>query len=203
MAEAKKRNRALTTYTNPEFQPYLLALGYVTLAWNDLQEQLGLLLWALLPGTGAAALAIWNSSKSDRAQRDMLKGVVTAFSESDVFAKNVVPKIEWLLGKAEHLEIARNDAIHSPLISMQTGSERGVVTIVLPSLFQDNPRAVSLDKRKNLLAELQWCGDTTIALSDYAYWLMVALSERSPLPDIPSLPNRGEKKANQGPLPIP
>jgi hypothetical protein len=52
MTEPKARKRALTTYTNPEFEPYLLALGHITLAWNDLQEQLGELFWALLPGVG-------------------------------------------------------------------------------------------------------------------------------------------------------
>jgi hypothetical protein len=204
MEEPKKRQRALTTYTNPEFEPYLLALGHVTLAWNDLQEQLAEIFWMLLRPTGSAALAVWHSTRSDRAQREMLRAVVKTYADNgEEFAKTVAPKIEWLLGKAENLEAARNDAIHSPLMSMREGSADGVVTMVRPSTFQENPRAISLDRRKDLLAEFYWCRDTAIALSDYGYWLMVALDGRSPLPDIPPLPNRGQKNSRQDQPPPP
>jgi len=70
-------------YSFREFQPYVTALGRLTLAWNELQGALGELFWTLSNPKPEPGLRIiynpiyaWSALKSDRSQRDVLKNVI-------------------------------------------------------------------------------------------------------------------------------
>jgi hypothetical protein len=202
MKSPRKRTRHSQRYTSSEFKPYVAALGQLALAWNDLQESLAaLFLTSLMNGPPHAGdivdyrpLRIWHAVKSDRYQKEMLRAVV-AHSHIDWKRSTLVDDVKWLLGQAENLENGRNDAIHSPLFFV----ERSLYGLthpgkkIAPSDWLFNPRAVSLAKRKDLLAEFRYCRDAAISLSDYAREMDAALiNPRQPWPGRPRLPNRGD-----------
>jgi hypothetical protein len=198
---ASRRMRGSQRYTAPEFRPYVTALGQLALAWNDLQESLAGLFWtSMLNGPPQAGdivdyrpLRIWQAVKSDRYQKDMLRAIIQ-HSKIDWKRPALVDDAKWLLGQAESLENSRNDAIHSPLFF----AERSIYGLstdkkIRPADWLFNPRAVSLAKRSDLLAEFRYCRDTAISLSDYARAMDSALVHpKRPWPGRPRLPNRGD-----------
>jgi hypothetical protein len=209
MTEPEKPKRALRQFTSAEFAPYALAVGQTALAWNDLQEKLAELFAAvLMPQSWGLSFAMWHSLKSDRAQREMLEGAVRWLKDNGSDRPAVAKAILKFLGQISDFEIERNDVIHAPLESQ--GYTWGPLMAalmaewaVLPSLFQDNPRALGLDrratKRKGLLTQLHLSRDTFMALADHAFLLMKAVCDpNEPLPDKLQLPNRGDKTASQG-----
>jgi hypothetical protein len=64
-------------FRSETFRPYAKALGEVVLAWNDFNMVLSSLFWAAskIPN-GMTANAMWNSLKSDRAQREILEALI-------------------------------------------------------------------------------------------------------------------------------
>ncbi len=63
-------------FRSDDFRPYAIALGEMSLAWNDLHERLAALFWAALGiRNGLIPFSVWYSSKYDRAQRDMLRSL--------------------------------------------------------------------------------------------------------------------------------
>jgi hypothetical protein len=153
MAAVTKRKRRLQRYTSAEFKPYVVALGQLALAWNDLQESLAALFWTLAnpppqPGdrVNYIPLRIWASIKSDRIQREILKTVIN-HSQTNWGRDRVTKDLIWLVDKANSLEDSRNDAVHSPLLSVdkslyETGSEK-----IAPARWLFNPRAAKLSER--------------------------------------------------------
>ena len=109
------------SHTHPAFRPYVVALGQLTLAWNELHEAMALLFCSVMGGGYANQfLAVWHSINSDRNQRAVL--VAAAENDinrpaSDMRHKEVVEKIKWICGQANTLEDLRNDSLHSPLIA--------------------------------------------------------------------------------------
>jgi hypothetical protein len=208
MAAVTKRKRRLQRYTSAEFKPYVVALGQLALAWNDLQESLAGLFWSLnLAGPPEAGdtvnylpLRIWHSIKSDRSQRDMLKALINNL-QVDWGRPSLDDDVNFAIERARALEGARNDAIHSPLFSVDKtlygvtfGTEK-----VAPASWQFNPKAISLAKRDNLLSEFRYCRDAAITLSDYVREIDAALINRQrPWPGRPSLPTRKPKNIRQG-----
>lgn len=202
MTRSSKRTRLSQRYTAREFRPYVTALGQLALAWNDLQESLAGLFWtAMLSGPPQAGdfvdyrpLRIWHAIRSDRSQKDMLRAILVHY-RVDWKRPTFIDDVKWLLGAAEGLENARNDAIHSPLFFVER-SLYGISHLgkkVAPADWLFNPRAVSLAKRADLLAEFRYCRDTAITLSDYAREMDSALLHpRRPWPGRPRLPNRGD-----------
>jgi hypothetical protein len=201
---ASRRNRGSQRYTAREFRPYVAALGQLALAWNDLQESLAGLFWTTMLNDGPPQagdtvdyrpLRIWQAVKSDRYQKDMLRAVIE-HSKIDWKRPKFVDDAKWLLKEAINLENSRNDAIHSPLFyvdrSLYGLSHPGKK--IAPAAWLFNPRAVSLAKRVDLLAEFRYCRDAAMALSDFARELDSALvNPGRPWPDRPRLPNRGQK----------
>ena len=215
----KKKVRAVRgsqRYSTKEFKPYVVALGRLTRAWNDLQESLAALFWTLAnyqPSAGAMInynpLVIWSSIKSDRTQREMLKSVInrSAHFWGD---KRALDDLNWLLDRCNELEDLRNNAVHSPLFSVRR-SLYGIFAFtkeeVAPAEWLFNPRAMKLAERSDLLGEFKYCHDAAIALSDFARLADQSLvnwqAPNSSWPKKPSLPSRPPKKNLQDQHPQP
>jgi hypothetical protein len=106
MAAVTKRKRRLQRYTSAEFKPYVVALGQLALAWNDLQESLAALFWTLAnpppqPGdrVNYIPLRIWASIKSDRIQREILRTVIN-HSQTNWGRDRMTKDLIWLVDKA-------------------------------------------------------------------------------------------------------
>jgi hypothetical protein len=207
------RNR----FTETPFKPYVIAIGQLTLAWNDLHEKLAALFCllmdhqeeddALIDDTlatpedwherDARLIGIWNSSNFDRPRREMLKAVI-ANSRQDhrkAFLK-LIDDMTWVLQRADSLEEMRNNAVHSPLVLIGGPRSAKLCLGRTPAMVLGNPRAIKL-AQKDLLTEFRWCRDATLVLRDFVSRIDQSLSLGTriyPWPSRPSLPNRGQKK---------
>ena len=82
----------------------------MSLAWNDLYKVLAVL-FIVLHGEHVPSdvpLAVWNSSKADRSQRDMLKAAAKAFLASGEMLKlypTGYADVKWLIDQIEKLRI--------------------------------------------------------------------------------------------------
>jgi hypothetical protein len=145
-------------------------------------------------------LWVWSSVRSDRSQREMLKAVV-AHTQPQWQRDSLLVDVNWLIDRANSLEGLRNDAIHSPLFSVDKsfyGGSSFSDEKIAPAWWLFNPRAKSLSERANLLSEFRYCRDTTIKLADYAQLIDRALvNKRNVWPSRPSLPERQPKKLHQ------
>jgi hypothetical protein len=176
--------------TNRAFAPYVTALGQLTLAWNELHETLALV-FCMVMGDGMLNqyLAIWHAIKVDRAQRDILLAAVRATDGTPY--PNLVSDLEWICSKANTVEDARNDALHSPLWASWYGPGTPIVT---PMTGLGHVRAQKL-QAKDLLTEFRWCRDAARVLTRFARQLDAAMSHfGSSWPDRPEWPNRGQTK---------
>lgn len=189
--------------THPSFNPYALAIGQLTLAWNDLHVSLAMLFCTVMGGGFSnPALAIWHSLKSDRAQRDMLLAAMSAAllnGEDQALSED----IKYICKRADVLEEERNNALHSPLwgIPAQPSHPTKFGAAVVPVVGLGHIRANKL-LGKDLLFEFRWCRDSAIALRDYATRLDFAVCQGRPLPDRPQLPNRGRPSGKSQHRPV-
>lgn len=193
-------------YDSSEFEPYVIAIGQLALAWNDLQDFCGYMFSVFsvpfVPGGDffdESALHIWSSIKSDRSQRDMLKALANHLS--DDWRRNF-PKLSdeliWIMDRIGELENSRNDAIHSPLmkasglVGILLRRHRPTTTeLIRPNSFSFNPRAISLQKRESILDEFYYCRDRAIVLREYATSIVRSvLSPDHTWPERPKLPGR-------------
>jgi hypothetical protein len=165
------------------YKPYAQALGEIALAWNDFHVTLSDLFWAVskVPN-GLMPNAIWNSLKSDRAQREALKSLVELAILGHHLPMATKTEILWVLERADRLEDLRNDALHAPLYG------DGGTVFAWHQL--GNKRAKKLEG-KNLLKEFSYFYDTTVVLREYTEKLSANLrSPNDPLPNRPKLPSR-------------
>jgi hypothetical protein len=178
--------------TNRVFDPYTKALGQLALAWNELHETLSVV-FCMVMGGGMVNqfLAIWHEIKVDRAQRDILLAAAKAGAMNSSQFPKLISDIEWIWKRANEVEDARNDALHSPL----WGSRRGPSTsVVIPMTGLGHVRARKLEA-KDILSEFRWCRDATLVLTAFARDLDRAMQAYGlAWPDRPSWPNRGQKK---------
>jgi hypothetical protein len=174
---------------------YIQELGELIYAWNNMQELLAELFWVItgIPN-GRIPLGVWHSTKSDRAQRDMLKAAaLAAFAGESHEHQRIRCEICWLLERVNSLADRRNDVVHAPLWFV-----RDVVnpdqTKMIPHTFFGNPRAQKL-VGKDLLEEFRWYRRMAEVLGSHALRLKFYLRgvEGSPWPDRPELPSRGQK----------
>jgi hypothetical protein len=207
LRDVAKRSLGQSRFTEKMFRPYVIAIGELALAWNDLHEKLASLFWTILGGGWKERpIGIWNSSNFDRPRREMLKAAVVASTNSERMTfPNMVADICWVLAESEKLEQARNNAIHSPLLMARQSSIfleeviRGAGYDVIPNDLLKNPRALKLAK-KDLLTEFRWCRDASLVLRDFSIAVDRALCETGvPWPKRPSLPNRGQKNGRRNP----
>lgn len=178
------------------FRPYISAVGSVIHASNQLQEFLGQLFVAVTGISRDVALAVWYSSRSDGAQRLMLRAAASATSD-DRWGKQL-PKAKedlvWLVDEASTLAEHRNDAAHAPV---SLAIDQGAL-IPLPYYFHGNPRAIKL-KNKDIIAEFARCQTSANLLREFAGQIESALHFPAsyPWPDRPSLPESLQKNVPQ------
>jgi hypothetical protein len=191
------RNPFRDNYTERPYRPYALAIGQIALAWNDLCSVLAGIYWTVMGGGFPEIyLSAWNSIKSDRTQRDMLRDALRAYfqSWSGLAALQNYPTaatdFDWLIVEVGKLEDARNNAVHGPLVL-----DRNSGNTVFPSPLMANPRAKRLqalvDKRESLLGEFRRYRETAIRLRDYGWRMDLVLSRgQGTWPERPKLPIR-------------
>src|SRR5579864_1121854 len=192
MAARASKLYFLNSFTEPRYRPYALALGQVNLAWNSLYSILALF-FIVLHGEKVppdVPLAVWNTSKSDRAQRDMLMAAAKSFLRIKNVAENFptgFEDVKWLVAQIEKLEDVRNNIVHSPLAIQG----RKNLILVVPDTSTGHPRALRLEEtmsKRELLAEFKWCRDTALELRDYAWWMYANLCGEGPWPERPRMP---------------
>lgn len=190
-------------FTHKVYNPAALALGQLALAWNDLHELLSLVFCSIMGGGYVGHfLAIWHALKVDRAQRDILLGATRSRvapiyqSQTIDWRRNIINDIEWLCGKADKLEDARNDALHSPFWATKENDGKTTV-IAVTGLGHVRARKF---QGKDVLSELRWCRDATTVLRNFAMEIEHALKDyKRPWPDRPKLPIHGRPNAKKPP----
>jgi hypothetical protein len=190
---------------------YAIAVGQVALAWNSLCDSFAALFWTVLGGGDSGVpLAAWNSLKSDRAQREMLKDAAKAFflKGGGMRATDKYPTaaadVAWIFSEANKLEDDRNNAVHSPLILHPQGAlslRLGMPSRarVMPATVLENSRALNLAE-KDLLAEFRRCRDAALILRNYcrrADWALC--HEPQSWPQRPRLPPRPNPSSRNSP----
>jgi hypothetical protein len=205
----KRRRHAVTSQV---YKPYVIAIGQLALAWNELHESLALLFIELLAnGRAYPATDIWNAATFDRPKRQLIKSLLRTANLKYPAKPLLKTDLEWLLAQTDKVEDARNDAVHAPLtftsegaaLSILTsgGNKKVPVTItvnrVVPSTAFDNRRAMKL-LNKDLLTEFRWCRDMSLSLTEYVGEVYEAIAANPPgsdaWPTRPALPSRGIKK---------
>lgn len=180
---------------NKLLEPYIKALGELVVEWNDMTDGFGVLFATVLypnEPISPIALIIWHSTRSDLAQREMLKGAATSKFNHDE-AKTQRDDIRWLMDEATTLSHKRNDAIHAPLTFLRNG--KGKPVDVVPSEFFGNLKAKNLGKKGALLSEYEWYTANARALKFFARQMVVAIQfPDNSWPDRPQMPTRGQKK---------
>jgi hypothetical protein len=162
-------------FTDARYRPYALAIGQLSLAWNDLHESLGSL-FCHITGIGDVEfkmMAAWQSLMADRAKRGMLKAAFRELSANEIRLNPMATdEFTWLFKEIDRLEQMRNQAIHSPLRSFdhpiwrvfpETDRPEGIA----PDDLTGNRLAEEL-KGKNLLTHYRATRDDILALRDYA-----------------------------------
>lgn len=193
------------------FAPYGAALGYVAVTWNQLQDQLACLFSTIFVPVEERsvarnstyyrmAMAVWHSSVSDHAQREMLRKVI---AEAKSITTEQCKAIEKALNEIDaSLRHRRNSAIHAPLTFTTGVFENAVQTIMMPDVFSYSPHAKklgeSLSKRggipsgrkDKLIYELNWYASIANELSIYICKVRLSIENPSihTLPDKLSLP---------------
>jgi hypothetical protein len=133
-------------------KPYALAIGYLTIEWNLLHSNLSMLFSRLMTNSFfGPAHYVWDSTPSDRSQREMLRAVIKSNhtrKKGDKLAAELVTEIEWLLRECDILAEQRNNAIHS--VYMPVEKKGAITTAFLPF----SKRTAIMGQKADPLAEL-------------------------------------------------
>lgn len=177
--------------THKSFKPYVIAIGQATIAWNGLQESLRTVFSSLMGSTDTArGNAAWYALKSDRSQRDMLRDISKEALASKRIKADFYKVAKFLVDQSSEISNVRDIAVHAPLVN------RISPDVIVPASDFGNPLAMKLNN-KDILTEFRWCRDVALALTDLAVGLDEFICAGQPLPAIPSLPNRGQKKSRK------
>jgi hypothetical protein len=181
--------------THKAFQPYVAAIGQAAVTWNGLHEALRGLFTTIGNNDFPASSAMWYSLRSDRSQRQLIKALAQSAREHGEMGDAIFSRIEWLMKQADILADARDNAIHAPLVLSPMLHDLGAPLRVRLDVRGGHPRAKQLFN-KDLLSEYRWCRDMGRTLTDFCMRLDMAICYPSdPLPEISSLPKRGQTKA--------
>lgn len=182
-------------------------LGKLVRRWSWLHERLVGVFHLASATHKSIAYAIWHSSKSDAAQRDMLVAALTASinelrllaaDKHHEFQRRVFDEYIWIvkeIGKHSH---DRNDLIHSP-IALFLGSGAVQFEAIVTDAYA-NPRAVKL-ANKELFQLCRWltsfCEDmgTYLSLVDQCVRLDSKLPARPKFKQRSELPTRRQPPA--------
>ncbi|MDN3277138.1 hypothetical protein QWJ07_22940 [Frankia sp. RB7] len=174
--------------------PYFTALGRVAHSWNHLHEELGKLFCSVTELELHHGMAIWHKLKSDRSQRDILRGAIEARKqETDWVAShpNLAEAVSCLLNETNGLADGRNNAIHAPCSVAMHGNTKDFELV--PVTFFGNDKAKRL-VGKDILEEFRWyekCADT---LKKYATSCRLAVDAGFLSLEKPRLPTREQTK---------
>ncbi len=190
---AKEKRRLLN--------PHAERIGKISLAWNELHEQLGMIFWKITGITnGLVAGAIWGSSPSDLQQRSMLRAAVAhTFKTKSKYYIDLI----WMLDEIDRISFNRNTAIHIALTFIVDHSGTTLATSPLPL---QNKYGKAL-KDKDILVELTLYQERIYALTRYAGQLYAAIlsPKHWPWPNKPVMPTREQKdpRKRKQSLPLP
>jgi hypothetical protein len=208
----------INRYATPEFAPYALALGELTLAWNDLQEELCRIFSIVMSDAPVEGTFVdwtpvhaWAAVRSDRSQRAMLQAVAENPPRAWAQFANWQTEVVWLIQRSNELEDSRNNAVHAPLFDASQGLLSQIIRQfniessysgeIIPSTFQRNFRALNLSQKTDLLGQFHYCRDAALILADHAGAIAAWLINRQrPWPERPSLPNKIAKKTRSPPV---
>jgi hypothetical protein len=175
---------------NKALQPYFLALGKVAHSWNHLHEELGKVYCAVTGLELSIGMAVWHSLKSDRSQRDILEGAITAAAEAEEWQEGhpgALDGVTHLVNETNKLANDRNNAIHAPCDALPNGIDFEI----MPITFFRNEKAAKL-RGKDILKEFTWYERRANTLRKHARDVRLALDAQLPWPDKPRMPALGE-----------
>jgi hypothetical protein len=149
-------------------KPYLIELGRLVLAWNDLHEKLAELYYTITQDP--KSLQKWHDLRNDKEQRKLLRNAVASdlpkrinikAKDGTERLKRIDENITWLLDEANTLADHRNNFLHAPFMFLV--AEDGTLTMQSFSIV-GNQRAQSLSG-KNLLEEMSRHRENMAALA--------------------------------------
>ncbi len=173
-------------------EPYFSLLGRVAHSWNHLHEELGKLFCSVSGLELHHGMAIWHKLKSDRSQRDILKGAISARAQEEDWIKhrpNVEEAIVDLLNEVNTLADRRNNAIHAPCSVAIHGNSKDFE--IMPVTFFGNDKAKRLFG-KDILEEFRWYERSANALKAYTTSCRLAVDAQLIQPQKPLMPTRGQ-----------
>lgn len=180
------------------FDAYTCALGKVAHAWNYLHERLGSLFASLVNAPDRSVIAaVWHSSYSDRAQRQMLVAVIANINDQrwQSFPKNAKNNLISVLTEIDKLGSRRDDAVHAPSILMTDVG--GSMMAAHP--LSGNRRAQHLSG-KHLIKEF---GKIENYIENYSRYIMSVeqawLYSPQLWPDTPENPSQKHQKTGRHP----
>ena len=145
----------------------------------------------VIRGDVEPVLAAWRANENDRAQRAMLGAAIEASSpEGWKRTPNASDDLLWVLGRADALSNARNDAIHA-LVSLHIGAEIVEVRVALPPRGRREKNLLeNVARGKKLIDEFAKCAQDADALSIFVRQATEALAK----PDQQAWPTRRPKQ---------
>jgi len=173
-------------------EPYFSALGRVAHSWNHLHEELGKLFCSVSSLELHHGMTIWHKLKSDRSQRDILRGAISARQQEEDWTKNrpnVAEAIIDLLNDVNALAERRNNAIHAPCSVAIHGNSKDFE--IVPVTFFGNDKAKRLFG-KDILEEFRWYERSANALKMYTTSCRLAVDAQHTSPKKPRMPTRGQ-----------
>ncbi len=215
MTAAQRKRIGFDRFTEPQFEPYVKAIGQLALAWNSFHEVLGWTFEVLIAGAihstdnykGQQVRQAWHVLNSDRDKRRLLRAAAANLTEIEKENFPDFPSdVKWILDRGDELEDMRNNVVHSPLMLISSKKRRwglspalGMPDYIVPQWLLGNRRALNLqqllEKNKELLAEFRWCRDAILICRDFMVHANRSwTSARYPWPRRPSLPPRMAKK---------
>jgi hypothetical protein len=177
---------------NAALNPYFIALGRVAHSWNHLHEELGKLFCSVTGLELHHGMTIWHTLKSDRSQRDILRGAITArCQESDWVAKRpkAAAAIMDLLNEVNSLADRRNNAIHAPCSVALHGNRKDFE--IVPVTFFGNDKATRLIG-KDIIEEFRWYEGCANTLKKYTTTCRLAVDAGLSSLEKPQMPTLGQ-----------
>jgi hypothetical protein len=171
------------------FRHVAAEIGFLARAWNGLHDNLAKIFSSLIsPSNVNIPVAVWNSSTSDHAQREMLRSATHSWAIFNKQRKYISDEILWLIDRCGQLSHDRNNALHAPINVLR--NTRTLEFSIEPNYFQNNPKALKL-KHKDVYDEFSRYRAQVECLSQYALNIWMHLGVETPLPQRPKLPNAG------------
>jgi hypothetical protein len=192
------------TYTATAIRPYAIAIGELSLAWNDLHEAFGVLFLHSLTFDVANVRqyiqlgVVWGSIGNDRQKREIVEAAINWIGPQEHQRwSGLAEEIIWAVRQGHVLEQQRNNVLHSPLYQERNPLMVKMLRIqsgeILPATHLWNQRAQKLTaatvkKQKRLLQEIRLYRNSMYILAEYVRQLHDAWQKKRALPERPQMP---------------